>query len=344
MITSFSILLGILVSGTGIVWGLTRLIIGYAEARSLIDIPNERSSHVRPTPRGGGLAIVIFVLGTVSFLFALDAIGLPEFMALVGGGFPVAAIGFQDDHRPIAARWRILVHIAAAAWSLAWIGGFPPLPFGSVGAELGILGYPIGILFLVWLLNLFNFMDGIDGIAGSEALFISLASALLGYLGGSLSSPDADVQILIAIAAGCLGFLLWNWPPAAIFMGDVGSGFLGFILGLMALITVHKELLTLWCWLILFGVFIADATVTLFRRVLRGERWYEAHRSHAYQHASRRLGSHRTVTLAVLMINAFWLLPLAFAAWIWPAGGLMLACLAWAPLIALAYRYNAGMV
>ncbi|MGR9106983.1 MAG: MraY family glycosyltransferase [Gammaproteobacteria bacterium] len=344
MITTSFILIGILLAGAGVVWTLTRLILAYAESRSLIDIPNERSSHHRPTPRGGGLAIVVFFIVALAVLFFLGHLAAPEFLALFGGTVLVAGIGFRDDHRHVAAHWRILVHIVASCWSLAWIGGFPAFVLGGFAIDPGIFGYPIGIVFLVWLLNLFNFMDGIDGIAGSEALFISLSAALFCMIGVSYPDAHVDVLILIILAAGCLGFLLWNWPPASIFMGDVGSGFLGFILGLMALITVHKELMTIWSWLILFGIFIADATLTLLRRAIRGDPWWQAHRCHAYQHASRHFQSHRTVTLGVVLINTIWLLPLALAARTWPAAGFFLACLALIPLLILAYRYKAGVV
>ncbi|MGH8498398.1 MAG: MraY family glycosyltransferase, partial [Methylococcales bacterium] len=267
-------LLAIFLAGAAIVWALTRMVLIYAESRSLIDIPNDRSSHDIPTPRGGGLAMVIFFLGAIIAFYGFSLLRTDAFMALFGGCVLVAGIGFWDDHGHVAARWRLLVHFIAAFWSLAWIGGIPVFSLGNIEMNLGIFGYPIGALFLVWLLNLFNFMDGIDAIAGSEALFISLAAVLLCLISPPLPGPDADVRILIVLAAGCLGSLLWNWPPAKIFMGDAGSGFLGFILGLMALITARKEILTIWCWLILFGVFIADASVTLLRRAVRGERWY----------------------------------------------------------------------
>lgn len=338
------ILLGIFVAGTAIVGVLTGVILAYAKSRALIDLPNHRSSHKQPTPRGGGLSIVIFFLGATAVIYAFDRLQTDSFMALFGGSILVAGIGFRDDHHPVGALWRIVVHFIAAIWSLAWIGGFPVFLLDGIEVDSGIFGYPIGALFLVWLLNLFNFMDGIDAIAGSEALFVSLAAALLCLIGPPLPGADVDARILIVVAGACLGFLFWNWPPAAIFMGDVGSGFLGFVLGLMALITTDREILTIWCWLILLGVFITDASVTLLRRVFRGERWYEAHCSHAYQHASRRLQSHRTVTLAVAAINLVWLFPLALAARIWPASGFFLAGLALAPLIILAYRYDAGMV
>lgn len=342
--TDLLILVGIFLVGALVVWVLTGAILGYAESRSLIDIPNDRSSHDSPTPRGGGLSIVILFIGAISILYSFDLLAFDEFMALFGGAVLVAAIGFWDDHDHVAVRWRILVHFMASIWSLAWIGGFPVFSVGGITIDLGLFGYIVGALFLVWLLNLFNFMDGIDGIAASEALFISLAAAALCTINLSLPGSDIDVRILIVLASGCVGFLRWNWPPASIFMGDAGSGFLGFIFGLMALITVHKEILTIWCWLILFGTFLADATVTLFRRVLQGERWYEAHCSHAFQHASRQFASHRTVTLAVILINLVWLLPLALAALTWPAAGFFLSCLALVPLFLLAYRRGAGIV
>jgi Fuc2NAc and GlcNAc transferase len=344
MIRTISITFGILFVGTVVGWALTRVILIYARSRSLIDIPNDRSSHHRPTPRGGGLSMVIVFLAGLGGAYWLDLVARKEFLALLGGTVLVAGIGFWDDHQDVRARWRILIHFVAAFWSLAWIGGFPAFSILNVEFAPGALGYPLGALFLVWLLNLFNFMDGIAGIAGSEGLFISSCAALICILGKSTAGPEGDLIILTVLASSCLGFLLWNWPPASIFMGDVGSGFLGFVLGVIALITAHKGLLSIWFWLILFGVFIADASVTLLRRVVRGERWYEAHRSHAYQHASRRYRSHRVVTFAISTINLLWLLPLAVAAWLWPAYGFFLACVAWIPLFAFAYRFGAGMV
>ncbi|MGH8475598.1 MAG: MraY family glycosyltransferase [Methylococcales bacterium] len=336
--------LSIFIAGTAIAWGLTCALLFYARSRSLIDIPNPRSSHQFPTPRGGGLAIVIVFLGAVTILYIFGLLAKDAFLALCGGSVLVAGIGFWDDHDSVAPGFRLLVHGIAAIWSLVWIGGFPAFSLGGLEIDSGIFGYPIGLLFLVWMLNLFNFMDGSDGIAGSEALFICLAAAFLCSIGPNLPGSDVDVWILLVLASGCLGFLLWNWPPAAIFMGDVGSGFLGFILGLLALMTSHQEVLNIWCWLLLFGVFIVDATVTLLRRILRGEPWTQAHCSHAYQHAVRRFQSHRSVALAVTEINILWLLPLACLSQLWPAIGFICFCVAATPLIVLAYRYDAGVL
>jgi Fuc2NAc and GlcNAc transferase len=148
--------------------------------------------------------------------------------------------------------------------------------------------------------------------------------------------------LLALLGAATLGFLPWNWPPARIFMGDVGSGFLGFNLAVLALYTVHTGALTVWSWLILLGVFIVDATVTLLRRIVRGERWYVAHRNHAYQHAAIRWRSHRRVTLTVLAINLAWLIPLAWFVNRCPQLGIIAVSLALAPLIVWALALGAG--
>lgn len=317
---------------------MTGLLRRYALKRSLLDVPNSRSSHSAPTPRGGGVAIVITFLAGSALLFFLGRIASEPFMALFCGGLLVAAVGFWDDHGHVSARWRILVHFAAAAWALYWLGGFPAVPIGDEHWDLGWFGHMLGILLVVWWLNLFNFMDGIDGIAGIEAIFVAGGAALILLLSG-IEAPSFWLALL---AVGCLGFLAWNWPPARIFMGDVGSGFLGFILGGFAVMTAATGALPVWTWLILFGVFLVDATVTLLRRVLRRDRWYEAHRSHAYQQLARSLRSHKKVTLGVLLIDVVWLLPLAWlAAWRPDLGWILTVC-ALTPLVIVVLKLGAG--
>ena len=317
----------------------TLAVQGYA-LRRLLDLPNARSSHRTPTPRGGGLAIVAaFALAAVQ-MHGLGLLPFDWLMALVGA-LPVAAVGFWDDHGHVPARWRLLVQVAAAGWSLHWLGGLESLSLAGDSYGLGWLGLPLGLVFIAWILNLFNFMDGIDGIAGVEAITVALSAAGLAWLTPERALPGS-AEAALALAAATGGFLLWNWPPAEIFMGDVGSGFIGFLLGLLAVRMASSGELSLAASLILLGVFFVDATVTLLRRMASRQRWYEAHRSHAYQHAAQRLGGHRPVTLAVLAINLGWLLPLAYAAARWP--GLEAACLAlaYAPLAALAFRLEAG--
>jgi Fuc2NAc and GlcNAc transferase len=163
------------------------------------------------------------------------------------------------------------------------------------------------MLFLVWMTNAYNFMDGIDGLAAVQAVTVGAGGALVHSL--AVAAPSWQLPLLAAAAS--LGFLAWNFPRARIFMGDVGSGFLGLLFALVALQAAMVQSALFWAWLVLLGVFVVDATATLLRRVLAGERIFEAHRTHAYQRAARRLGSHVPVTLAVAVINTVWLLPIA---------------------------------
>jgi Fuc2NAc and GlcNAc transferase len=258
--------------------------------------------------------------------------------AMLGAGSGIAILGFLDDHGHIAARWRLLGHFLASAWALYWLDGLPPITLFGIGLELTWFGDVLAVFYLVWMLNLYNFMDGIDGIASVEAICACLGACLLYWLGGFESLIVAPLVLAMAVA----GFLYWNFPPARIFMGDAGSGFLGIILGLLALQAAWASPELLWGWLILLGVFIVDATVTLMRRLLRGDKVYEAHRSHAYQFASRHYGRHLTVTLGVAAINLFWLLPVAASVVLWNMDGALALIVAYVPLILLAIRFHAG--
>ena len=317
---------------------LTGFFRRYALAHRIVDVPNARSSHSAVTPRGGGLAIVVTVLASLPFLALGGVLSTQTLWAVLGAGTVVASVGFLDDHGHIAARWRLLAHFAGAAWALAWMGGAPPLSLFGNTVQLGWIGYVLAAVYLVWLLNLYNFMDGIDGIASVEAICVCLGGALL-Y---ALVDQPAPAMVPLMLAAAVAGFLYWNFPPAKIFMGDAGSGFLGVVLGVLSLQAgwVRPELF--WSWVILLGVFVVDATLTLLRRFLRGDKVYEAHRSHAYQYASRQLGSHLPITLGVVAINLLWLLPMAL--WVGTGGldGMLGVLIAYAPLLALAVRFHAG--
>lgn len=315
----------------------------YALARSLMDIPNVRSSHSVPTPRGGGVAIVVSFLLALSLMASIGFISWPLAWALLGAGAGSAVLGFLDDHGHIAARWRLLGHFAAAIWALFWLGGLPPVVMFGLTIDLGWFGNALAAVYLVWLLNLYNFMDGIDGIASVEAICVCLGGALLySLLGIAGSDQDTEFVVPLLLAAAVTGFLFWNFPPARIFMGDAGSGFLGITLGVLSLQAAWVAPQLLWCWLILLGVFIVDATFTLLRRLLRGDKVYEAHRSHAYQYASREYGRHLLVTLVVGGINILWLLPIALWVGLGGIDGLLGVLLAYIPLLVLAFKYRAG--
>lgn len=310
-----------------------------ALSRGVLDVPNERSSHVTPTPRGGGVAIVTATTVGIGVLAALNEVPRDLLIALGGGGVAVAIVGFLDDRHQLSARVRLAVHFAAALWALAWLGGLPPLRVGDVTFSFAWGGYLLGALGIVWTLNLFNFMDGIDGIAGSEAVFIVCAGAVITLsIGGSGEVP----AIALTLAAACIGFLLWNWPPAKIFMGDAGSGYLGYVVPVLALAAARESAVALLAWLILGGLFFVDATVTLARRLARGERASEAHRSHAYQWLARRWQSHLRVTGLSVAINVLWLFPCAFVAATRPHLAGWMVVLALTPILVGALLAGAG--
>ncbi|WDG52062.1 MraY family glycosyltransferase [Pseudomonas chlororaphis] len=331
------------------VWWLLLLVVGfsffltavlrrYALARSMMDVPNERSSHSVPTPRGGGVAIVITFLFSLIYLCWTGWIDMAFFIGAFGTGAIVAVIGFMDDHGHIAARWRLLGHFVAGGWALFWLGGLPELEAAGVALHLGWIGGAFALFYLVWMLNLYNFMDGIDGIASVEAVCACLGVCILYGVGGH----QALIWAPLFMAAAVAGFLIWNFPPAKIFMGDAGSGFLGIMLGVFSLQAANVDSRLFWVWIILLGVFIVDATFTLLRRLARGDKVYEAHRSHAYQYASRQYGRHLPVTMTVLLINMLWLLPIAFSVTRFNVDGVLATIVAYVPLLVMALKYHAG--
>lgn len=319
--------------------GVTYGLRFYALKRNVIDIPNARSSHSVPTPRGGGVSVVIVFLCCLGlYAFGYEETS-PVLVSLFISGSIVALIGFIDDHGHIDAKWRLLIHAIAAFLVAYTVGGLPELNLFGFEIDFGFFGYGISIIAIIWILNLFNFMDGIDGIAGIESVTATFFAGLFVFL----IAPSSDfVELQWLLAAASLGFLIVNFPPAKIFMGDAGSGFLGFMLGALALVTSHIDLAMLWVWLVLLGVFIVDATFTVVRRFVRGEKVHEAHRSHAYQFASRLYSSHKKVTLSVLGINVLWLAPIAYLIVSKAINGSLGLIIAYTPLVILAIKFNAG--
>ena len=284
---------------------LTGLVRRFALTHQLFDVPNERSSHTVPTPRGGGLAVVAIVLAGAGLLALVGRIPTETFVALLGGAL-VAWIGWLDDRRGLPARVRRASHFAAAAWALWWLGGLPTLTVGLGTVDLGIGGSVLACVAIVWAINLTNFMDGIDGLASSEAATVSFTAAAM------LAPVNPGLAAAAAVTGGAaLGFLAWNWQPARIFLGDVGSGFLGFVLATFGVASERSGAVPVAVWILLYMVFAVDGTFTLVRRAVRGERWYAAHRSHAYQRMLQAGWSHQAVTLLVVALN----LMLAGLAW-----------------------------
>jgi len=287
-----------------------------------------------PTPLGCGLAIVLTGLAGALVAMSINTADAHAVAAVVLPTLLVAGVGFVDDHQGLSARLRLLVHfVCAAACVLALAPMLGPQP-----GPAWWLGLALCVPTVAWCTNLYNFMDGIDGIAASEGLFVGLAAAWLLHGRGM----DGIAWLLAVCGGACAGFLAWNWRPASIFMGDVGSGALGFLFAGSAVATWIGGALTPWVWILLLGVFAADATTTLVVRWRRGDRLTQPHRSHAYQRLARRLGDHGHAVRWTIAINVFWLLPLALLAAARPGLGPWLAVPGVGVLVWAALRLGAG--
>lgn len=280
------------------------------------------------------ISFTVALLGFCGLDIGFSAIWLWIMLALL----LIAAVGFIDDHRSLTPRTRLIVQFLSAALVLFGLGNTPALSLAGWVIPSGWWLWGLFALGLVWVINLYNFMDGIDGLASGEAITVCLAIAALHWLEGDNS---AVTYISLILAAACLGFFYWNRPPAKIFMGDGCSGFLGLALGALMLADAMKDPERLWVWLILLGAFVVDATWTLMKRWRQGDRLSEAHSSHAFQHAARRWG-HAAVTAGVAGITLFWLLPMAWLVFSGRCYGLVAIVIAYAPLCVLAKRLNAG--
>jgi len=270
---------------------LTYYIKNYAIKKSLVASINERSSHTTPTPHGGGIAISITWFIGLSYLFITNQIDIELFSALLLG-IVISVISFFDDIYELSPKFRLITQSLVAIGGLIFLGGFESLNFGFFEIENQIITNVFAFFMIIWFINLYNFLDGINGYAGSEAVFLSLAGLLI--FGG------AHFGIL---AVAVLGFLFWNWNKAKIFMGDVGSTLLGYNIAIFTIYYSNQESLNFWIWIILFSMYLFDATLTLIRRKLNGEKLTQAHKKHAYQRLTQSGWSHYKVTNYLILIN-----------------------------------------
>jgi len=301
-----------------------------------LDVPNERSSHTIPTPRGGGLAFIIAFYAGIFILYAASLMPDNVFIALAGAGGIIALAGYLDDLNSVSPWLKAAAQTASLIWGVFWLGPVASIELSGVVWQWGYIGVGATVIAGLWLINLYNFMDGIDGLAASQAIFIFISAAIFCVFEGAYGEAWA----LGILAASVGGFLLFNWQPAKLFMGDSGSGFLGLMVALMAIATTPP--LNLWPWAILVTLFVADATVTVARRLLRGEKWYEGHRLHAYQRLQQRWQSHRTATACYMVVNIVFVFPLAVVAWSNPSLGLLTTVFAWGVAFPAAFFLGAG--
>ena len=312
-----------------------------------MDLPNSRSSHLSPVPRGGGIAILI----TFFLIVALTELGDtldPGFMqALIFGGIAIAAVGFIDDIYSLNPIVRFLATLLITVLCVAQIG-MPSVSFMGLTMQPSPVLFVCEVLAILWILNLFNFMDGIDAIASLEAMSVLLIAVALLLLAPNYESSRNQVEILLVIVFATAGFLVWNWPPAKIFMGDVSSSFLGFVLALFAVQTSIEQTMNVWVWLILLGVFFMDATVTIVLRIFNKQKFYKAHRQHVYQRLAlyfqknkdteaeqARAYAHKAVSFIVVAINFLWLAPWAYMATRYPEQAMLYALISLTPLSVL---------
>lgn len=315
---------------------ITRFLISYSSGMGLVQIPNHRSSHAKPTPSGGGVSIVI--AGTLATVLMGPSLPTPLPLTFVIVSVAGGIMGLLDDRLDIPARYRLVVQFLLVGVLL--VAARPDtLDFSALDWLVIALGL-VAVLSGVWWVNLFNFMDGIDGIAATEAIFI-LGAAIL-FLGVDRHGAFTQLSIAAVTLASIVGFLIFNWPPARIFMGDAGSNYLAFLILGLAVTTIAAGLLPLSLWMILTALFVADSSMTLFRRALRGERLFSAHKVHAYQKLSRRLNGHLPATLLYAAINVFWLFPAAVLSVHYSTLEWLIAGLSTLPLIVFCWVAGAG--
>lgn len=258
----------------------------------IVDVPNERSSHTKPVARGGGVAVAGVWFAAISYMFFFgDSIDPFLYYAFLSGGL-IAIAGIVDDIWSISPVIRLVTQLLAGGLALYFLGGLEKIDFGFFVIDNKWVLIPIAFIAIIWMTNLFNFLDGIDGYLGAEVIFITLVTGFMFKNGSSL-----------AMASVMLGFLVHNWPKARIFMGDVGSTLFGFNIAVLAIYFQNTETCSIIIWVMLSSLFWFDATLTLFRRFRNKERLMQAHRKHAYQRIVQAGFSHQKTLLIAIGIN-----------------------------------------
>lgn len=299
--------------------------IRLARRWQLLDIPNDRSSHQQPTPRGGGLPLMLAFFSGILMVFGPQVFFESRYGFVLGGAIFLTLVGVVDD------AWSLSVRLRFVAYGLCCCVVSAGLLHG---AELAAGVLSVALVFVVaaallWGLNLYNFMDGLDGFAASQCFLACSGAALLAAIGGN----EHYVYFCLLLGFSHLGFLIWNWPVAQLFMGDAGSISTGFLLATLAVLGAVDGVLPFGVWLILLAIFITDASYTLCWRMFTGQKFTQAHRLHGYQRLSRYWGSHLPVLYLLIAINWLWLFPLAWAAKTWPSYSAAVVALTYLPLL-----------
>lgn len=317
-------------------WVTSEAIRRHAVRLGLVQTPNVRSSHSIPTPSGGGVGIAL--ASTVCGLILGSELLVPVLVSAAA-----SLLGSLDDRMDLSPRLRLGLHFVFVG-ALLWALGSPPTlatPFGELPPWVLAAVLLVGG---VWWINLYNFMDGIDGLAASQAIFMGVSVITLSHLTAPAAlHTNAGLVWALAISSASAGFLALNWPPARLFMGDSGSNFLATALFAVLVGLLNRGELDATVLLILAALFMTDATVTLIGRLRTGNSGFSAHRLHAYQKLSRQRGGHRSATLIYVAINVCWLYPLAYLAQMNIEIAWWLAALAYVPLVVFCLVARAGL-
>lgn len=270
---------------------LTYLVRNYAIKKSLVAQVTNRSSHTVATPYGGGIAIAVSWFIGLNYLFYIDKIQSPIYYALLMG-IILCTISYLDDLFELSVKLRIVIQALVAILGIYFLGGLRSVDLGFISVNDVMVVNVFAFFLIVWFINLYNFLDGIDGYAGSEAVFLGLAGFVFFH---------EDFYLVLVFSV--LGFLVWNWDKAKIFMGDVGSTLLGYNIAIFTLYSANQEPTNFWIWIVLFGVFWFDATITLLRRFKNKEKLSQAHKKHAYQRLTQSGFSHAKTVIYSLALN-----------------------------------------
>jgi len=311
-----------------------RLYIKVAMRNKIIASPNFRTLHSSDAITSGGVVFSLVFFSTIFYFWLTEFLTDEIFYVLGIGGFFATLLGFLDDLFNVSAIKKIIFHTILSGWAIYWLelGIFLDTNWIPHSISIGL-----SLLFLVWVINAYNFIDGIDGLAISGATFISGALILIMII----TNNSSELTIIYFSLLACvLAFMIFNWPPARIFMGDSGSIFLGYLIGTLILLTIKNSDVTVWTWLVIFGYFFADTAVTQLMRLLLVKKWYMAHRSHAYQNLARITGSHLKVTTSIIIYHIVWLLPLMIFSIKLPDLSMYASALAVFPAMLFAVKYG----
>ncbi|AOS44998.1 putative undecaprenyl-phosphate N-acetylglucosaminyl 1-phosphate transferase [Lacunisphaera limnophila] len=299
-------------------------------------LPNHRSLHQVPVPRGGGLAIATTALLAYAVLLGTGGLDGARAMIYIGGGLIFGLLGAIDDRLELSQKLRLGVQLIMGLWIYSWLGGFAGWAGSGMPHVLGWMGYGLLLVVWVWLFNAFNFVDGTDGMAAAATVYIAaVMAAVLAFAG-----LHSTALVLFVLAAASGGFLLFNAPPARLFMGDAGSAFIGYILVAAMVDSCRQNGDLVWIWLICTGFYLCDTTITTSTRALRTPRFWEGHRSHAYQNLARVWHSHAKVLGLAQIINLLWLLPWVVVAMKLPGSGPLITLVALLPLAVFSLKFG----